>query len=243
MGTNAQRGTSTKHGNHSAMRSPAENILTDLNLILRLQEERRRQSERNQWWNPRARQPNNRAGSASPLPFYQEFAETYKEIYIFYALCNRLCWNNALPQVLINMNRRRTLSTLAYATPVMATVDGQRYPGICFNVGNDFFRKCSPEQIVAILLHEMTHIWQFCCRHTSGGHGKDFKAEMARIGIAKEGALHSQIRNGSPADILLREAQLHHADMGHRWNRLYNSPHKQSRQLDLAFFAEQIRRS
>lgn len=84
----------------------------------------------------------------------------------------------------------------------------------------------------------MTWHGSFC---TGFPHPLHNRLHSNPIGILREGAVGTQIRNGSPADTILREAQLHHSDMGQRWMQRYNSPHTQSRRNDIAFFAGQIR--
>ena len=177
----------------------------------------------------------NTSNDISQTAYYQAFGETYKELYIFYAICNRLCWNSSLPQVVIFMNRRNTPShVMAFATPLKLQSNGVNYPGICINLRN--CSRITPESFLAVFLHEMTHIWQFA-QHRRGGHGADFYRELARIGIREKEGL---CQNGSPADAVLREARQNHSDLCFRLRKMLETDIPQPRDGDIRFFAEQV---
>ncbi len=164
------------------------------------------------------------------------FGNVYMEVYGFYRMCNALCWNGALPQCVITMNHRRTPSrVMAFATPSKLQRFGAVYPGICFNLRN--CSRITPESLLCVMLHEMTHIWQFT-QGRRGGHGSDFYSELARIGIREKEQL---CQNGSPADAVLQEAQRFHPNLCNDLRVIYNNAAGNPRsQDDAAFFVETI---
>ena len=93
-----------------------------------------------------------------------------RNFYICYDLLNRLCWDGRLPPCQLGFSQRMRR---AWAT---AGADCK----IRFNA--PMCARTSDVHILMTMAHEMTHIWQFC-QGRPGGHGKDFYAEMERIGI------------------------------------------------------------
>ena len=169
----------------------------------------------------------------SQSEFYRTFGNCYRELYAFYAICNTLCWNGALPRCVISLNPRRTPSrVMAFATPMRTSVNGIRYPGICFNLRN--CSRITPESLLCVMLHEMTHIWQFA-KGRLGGHGSDFYMEMDRIGLREKEQL---CRNGSPADAVLLEAREHHPTICNALRVAYNTDIPKPTNGDERFFAE-----
>ena len=164
-------------------------------------------------------------------PFYREFEDTYRQLYWYYGLCNSWGWGGALPPValLLNRSRRRT-HVAGYAKPAATAVNGHVYCAIsitlnicaCGNTGS----------LMTLLLHEMTHIWLFA-NGRRGGHGRDFKNEMLRLGVDEAGL---RVRCGSPADHIAREAESRYPRLAARLRACMVSPHKSSRNMDYAFF-------
>ena len=167
--------------------------------------------------------------------YYQEFGDTFKELYVFYAICNRLCWNNQLPLCVLFMNRRDIPSgTMAFATPLKLNWRGTPYPGICFNLRN--CSRITPEHFLSVMLHEMTHIWQYA-KGRRGGHGKDFYGELERLGILEKKNL---CREGSPADAVLKEARQNHPELCRRLRQMLKTDLTPPENGDLQFFIEQV---
>ena len=169
----------------------------------------------------------------SQTEYYQTYGDVYKELYVFYALCNRLCWNGALPPCVISMNRRNTPShVMAFATPSRLFHGGVNYPGLCFNLRN--CSRIAPESLLCVMLHEMTHIWQFTMGRR-GGHGQDFHRELARVGIREREQL---CQNGSPADAVLLEAKQNHPNLCHNLRTILETDIQQPQHGDEQFFVE-----
>ena len=111
-----------------------------------------------------------------------DLSDAYRDFYTCYDLLNRLCWGGTLPPCTLRFSKRMRRAWGC------ASGDYQ----ISFNAV-----MCSGTtdvHILMIMAHEMTHIRQFC-QGRSGGHGKDFYAEMNRIGI--EGKSVMSTREGS----------------------------------------------
>lgn len=176
------------------------------------------------------------SSSIMETEYFRAFGDTYRELYAFYAACNRLCWNDSLPKCAILMNRRDTPSNvMAFATPARLSLAGRTYPAISFNLRN--CRRITPESLLCVMLHEMTHIWQF----TNGlrsGHGVDFYRELARIGIREKEQL---CQNGSPADMVLREAQKNHPHLCYDLRNILCTNILQPSHGDELFFSEFMR--
>ena len=85
---------------------------------------------------------------------------------------------------------------------------------------------------IPVLLHEMTHIWQFW-KGRRGGHGKDFRAEMLRLGIDEAG---QRIQNGGIVDRIAQEVETHYPSMTVRMRACVRSRLPSSKALDFAFF-------
>lgn len=113
----------------------------------------------------------------------------YYSFYRAYNLFNRIVWGNQLPECVIRFSSRPSRRTLAFATNCLPYQ-------ITFNV-----RAClrHPESAVwGIMAHEMTHIWQYA-NGRRGGHGKDFHAEMLRIGVDEKAGT---VRPGTAANFV-----------------------------------------
>ena len=98
----------------------------------------------------------------------------------------------------------------------------------------DRIRELSHESLLCVMLHEMTHIWQFSLGRR-GGHGQDFYQEMARIGIREREQL---CENGSPADAVLREAKENHPHLCHTLRSILETDIPQPKYGDEEFFFE-----
>ncbi len=99
--------------------------------------------------------------------------EAYRNFYRAYERFNRIAWSNSLPDCVIRFHSRKNSRNMAFA-------QGSFPPQISFNMPRCLYL---PESLIWMILgHEMTHIWQYS-QGRRGGHGKDFKNEMLRIGI------------------------------------------------------------
>ena len=164
-------------------------------------------------------------------PFYREFEDIYRQLYWYYGLCNSWGWGGALPPVamLLNRSRRRT-RVAGYANPAATAVNGRVYCAISITL--NICARGNTDSLTMLLLHEMTHIWQFASGRR-GGHGRDFKKEMLRLGIDEA---RQRVRCGSVADRVAREAELRCPALTARLRECMMSPHKSSRDMDYAFF-------
>lgn len=164
-------------------------------------------------------------------PFYLEFEDVYRQLYWYYDICNFHGWSGTLPPVALILNRSRSPTHVAgYASPRATVVNGQVYNAISLTL--DICTRGNVTSLVLLLLHEMTHIWQFASGRI-GGHGTDFRNEMMRLGIDEAG---QRIRNGSPADRITREAEMRYPGLTARMRACLESPHHSSKGMDFAFF-------
>ena len=164
-------------------------------------------------------------------PFYLEFEDVFRQLYWYYDVCNFHGWSGMLPPVALILNRsRRPTHVAGYASPRATVVNGQVYNAISLTL--DICARGNVTSLALLLLHEMTHIWQFASGR-SGWHGADFRNEMMRLGIDEAG---QRIRNGSPADRITREAEMRHPGLTARMRECLESPHHSSKGMDFAFF-------
>ena len=163
-------------------------------------------------------------------PFYREFEDAYRQLYWYYGLCNSWCWGGALPPVAMLLNRSRRTHVAGYANPAATAVNGRVYCAISITL--NISARGNTDSLTMLLLHEMTHIWQFASGRR-GGHGADFRNEMMRLGIDEAG---QRIRNDSPADRITREAEMRYPGLTARMRQCLESPHHSSKMMDFAFF-------
>ena len=90
--------------------------------------------------------------------------------------------------------------------------------------------------MIPVLLHEMTHIWQFW-KGRRGGHGKDFRSEMLRLGIDEAG---QRVQNGGVLDRIGHEVESRYPGMASRMRECLRSPLRSSKQLDFAVFRKML---
>ena len=95
----------------------------------------------------------------------------------------------------------------------------------------------STASLMTLLLHEMTHIWQFV-KGQRGGHGKGFRNEMLRLGIDEVG---QRVRDGSPANRIGMEAEMRYPQLTARLRECITSPFSSSKNEDFAFFRLMLR--
>lgn len=121
----------------------------------------------------------------------RQLDESFRSFYRAFDMFNRIAWGNRLPQCVLSFYFRTNSRTLAFASNAI--------PGkIAFNISNCLRL---PESFLwGVLAHEMTHIWQYCAGRR-GGHGKDFQAEMLRIGIDEK---HGVVIPGTPGDYIFK---------------------------------------
>ena len=178
---------------------------------------------------PRAASPS--AQSEALPPYYREFEDLYRQLYWCYDCCNHYGWNGALPPVALVLNRtlRRTRYA-AFARPFATAVNGTNYHEILLKL--DAVGRDNSASVIPVLLHEMTHIWQFW-KGRRGGHGRDFRNEMIRLGIDEEG---QRVLDGGVLDRVGHEVEARYPGMTARMRECIRSPLRSSQQLDFAFF-------
>ena len=171
-------------------------------------------------------------------PFYREYEDVYRQLYEIYGICNYYGWGGALPPVALILNRStRPTHVAGYATPQATAVNGRVYCGISLTL--NICARAQTGSFLPILLHEMTHIWQFS-QGRRGGHGKDFRNEMLRLGIDEAG---QRGRDDSPAMRIIREAEMRYPGLASRMRECIRSPHHSSKEMDFAFFRMVLARS
>ena len=163
--------------------------------------------------------------------YYREFEDLYRQLYWCYDCCNYHGWNGALPPVALILNRSTRPSHVAgYAQPHATAVNGTPYHAISLTL--NIVGKANSASVIPVLLHEMTHIWQFW-KGRRGGHGKDFRNEMLRLGIDEAG---QRVQNGGVLDRIGHEVEVRYPGMASRMRECLRSPLRSSKQLDFAFF-------
>lgn len=185
---------------------------------------------------PRAQWPGDelpRFGNLFHLPaFYAIFEDVYRHLYWLYGLCNHYGWSGTLPPVALILNRStRPTHVAGYAHPQATAINGEVYCGISLTLA--ICARANTSSFIPILLHEMTHVWQFS-KGRRGGHGKGFRDEMLRLGIDESDG--GGIRDGSPAVRIMQEAERRHPGLASRMRECLASPLRSSKQQDFAFF-------
>ena len=247
--TPAQRRFKLMNGQWMALQDETEAIDAMIKMSLALLERREQmRSERRQASRGRARRAATpRAGLAASAehsfgdgvrlpPFYEEFKDVYRQLYWYYDLCNRIGWSGTLPPVALTLNRSmRPTHVSGYAKPHATSVNGVPYHEISITLS--ICTRGSTASLMTLLLHEMTHIWQFA-KGQRGGHGKGFQNEMLRLGIDEAG---HRLRDGSPADRIGREAEMRYPQLTARLRECLASPLGSSKNEDFAFFRLMLR--
>ena len=165
-------------------------------------------------------------------PFYAMFEDVYRHLYWLYGLCNHYGWSGTLPPVAMILNRsRRPTHVAGYANPQATAVNGRVYCGISLTL--NICARANTSSFIPILLHEMTHVWQFS-KGQRGGHGKGFRNEMLRLGIDEIG--QAPLRAGSPVVRIMQEAELRHPGLAARMRECLASPLRSTKEEDFAFF-------
>ena len=241
--TPAQRRFKLMNGQWMALQDGTAAIEATIKLSLALLERReqmrneRRQAARRRTEVPRVRPLGRSAGEAPSFgavrfpPYYREFEDVYRQLYWCYDLCNRYGWSGTLPRVALTLNRStRPTHVSGYAQPRATSVNGVPYHAISITL--NICVRGNAAALMLLLLHEMTHIWQFS-KGQRGGHGKGFRNEMLRLGIDEVG---QRVRDGSPADRIGREVEMRYPQMTARLRECLTSPHRSSKSTDFAFF-------
>ena len=241
--TPAQRGFRLMNGQWMALQDGTEMIEKTLKLSLALLERRERmradRKERKRSRNhqnsdfapPRSSEAMSFGGRYDLPPFYREFEDVYRQLYEIYGICNYYGWGGALPPVALIVNRSIRPTRVAGFAQLQATsVNGQVFNAISITL--NICARGQTASFMPILLHEMTHIWQFA-QGRRGGHGKDFRNEMLRLGIDEAG---QRERVGSPVDRIFREVQMRYPGLAARLRECMTSPHHSSKEMDFAFF-------
>ena len=247
--TPAQRRFKLMNGQWMALQDGTEAIEKMLKMSLALLERREQmRSERRQAARGRARRaapPRDGIGAAAEhsfgddvrLPaFYEEFKDVYRQLYWYYHLCNRIGWSGTLPPVALTLNRStRPTHVSGYAQSRATSVNGVPYHAISITL--NICARNGTGSLMTLLLHEMTHIWQFE-KGQRGGHGKGFRNEMLRLGIDEAG---QRLRNGSPAERIAKEAEARYPQLTARLRECLASPLRSSKNEDFAFFRLMLR--
>jgi len=244
--TPAQRRFKLMNGQWMALQDGTEAIEKTIKMSLALLERRERlRNERTRSARGAPRRTSSRhagsgvgAGEAHSFgnthflpPFYSEFEDVYRQLYWYYDLCNQYGWSGTLPPVALILNRStRPTHVAEYAQRFATNVNGVPYHAISLTL--NICSRNNTASLVTLLLHEMTHVWQFT-RGQSGGHGTGFRNEMLRLGIDEAGQL---LRNGSPADRIGREAEMRYPQLTARLRECLSSPYRSSKGEDFAFF-------
>jgi len=247
--TPAQRRFKLMNGQWMALQDGTEAIETMIKMSLALLERREQmRSERRQAARGRARRAappraglvdnaehSFRDGRYLP-PYYQEFQDVYRQLYWYYDLCNRIGWSGTLPPVALILNRStRPTHVSGYAQPRATSVNGIPYHAISITL--NICARANTASLMTLLLHEMTHIWQFV-KGQRGGHCKGFRNEMLRLGIDEAA---QRLRNGSPAERIGREAEMRYPQLTARLRECLASPLRSSKNEDFAFFRLMLR--
>ena len=170
-------------------------------------------------------------------PFYREFEDVYRQLYWYYDLCNMRGWSGTLPPVALILNRStRPTHVAGYAQRHATSVDGTLYHSISITL--NICARGNTGSLMTLLLHEMTHIWQYV-KGQRGGHGKGFVNEMLRLGVDEAG---QRVRNGSPADRIAIEAEMRYPQLAARLRECITSPYHSSKNEDFAFFRLMLQR-
>ena len=114
--------------------------------------------------------------------------------------------------------------------PRATSVNGRYYSGLSLTLS--ICARGQTGSFIPVLLHEMAHIWQFS-RGRRGGHGKDFKNEMLRLGIDEAS---QRVRDGSPLMRIIQEVERRYPSLAARMRECLASPLRSSRNEDFAFF-------
>ena len=241
--TPAQRRFRLMNGQWMALQDGTEMIEKTLKLSLRLLERREKARAGRKGRQRRADRPG--ASAARPRnseamsfggrydlpPFYREFEDVFRQLYGIYGLCNVCGWGGTLPPVALVLNRStRPTHVAGCAMPQATAVNGQVFNAISITLS--ICARAQTASFMPILLHEMTHIWQFA-QGRRGGHGKDFRGEMLRLGIDEAGQRH---REGSPVMRIMQEVQMRYPGLAARMRECMTSPHHSSKEMDFAFF-------
>lgn len=180
---------------------------------------------------PRSSEAISFGGRFNLPPFYHEFEDVYRQLYEIYGICNYHGWGGALPPVALILNRStRTTHVAGYAQFHATAVNGQVFNAISITLS--ICARAQTASFMPILLHEMTHIWQFS-HGRRGGHGKDFRREMLRLGIDEAG---QRDRDGSPVMRIMRDVEMRYPGLAARLRECMTSPHHSSKEMDFAFF-------
>ena len=245
----AKRSFKLMNGQWMALQDGTEAIEAMIKMSLALLERREQmRNERREASRGRARRAGPpRAGSADNIahsfrdslrlpPYYEEFKEVYRQIYWCYDLCNRIGWSGTLPPVALTLNRsKRPTHIGGYAMQRATSVNGVLYHVISITL--NICVRGNTASLMTLLLHEMTHIWQFE-KGQRGGHGKGFRNEMLRLGIDEVG---QKIRGGSAAERICIEAETRYPQLPARLRECLASPLRSSKNEDFAFFRLMLR--
>jgi len=115
----------------------------------------------------------------------EEFYTFWEYLYNFY---NGQLFNGELKKVMFTITRKK--NTLGYFSPKRweNTIDGELQKLDELAMNPTFFKNFSIEHIMATLVHEMCHVWQFQFGHVTkqvskGYHNKAWVKKMIAVGL------------------------------------------------------------
>ena len=218
------------NGQWLALQDKTAEIEEALRRSIRLLEERETLLKKPRLRRPRmAGQTQGRRPPPPPVEIEPEVKRAYQGFYWLYELCNRFAWNGTLPPCLLSFNcSTKPTHVAGFAQP------RQPYPRLSLNLL--ICARAETCSFLPILLHEMTHIWQFA-RGSRGGHGRDFRRELLRVGIDETGQTPVE---GSPAESIMATAQVTHPEIAGIWRTLVGHPPARQRVLEDAIFREYL---
>ena len=197
-------------------------------LLLEKRETRRREKARE-----RVRRTSSSAERlAAPVEIDPRTKGAYQGFYWLYELCNRFAWNGTLPPCLLSFNCSARPSHVAGFAQNLSP-----HPRLSLNL-----LICSAGETASflpILLHEMTHIWQYS-RGSRGGHGRDFRQELLRVGVDESRKAFIAILPGSAAWSISAIAQRTHPEIAGLFRSLVGHPPPNQRAVEDAIFREYL---
>jgi predicted SprT family Zn-dependent metalloprotease len=128
--------------------------------------------------------------------------EQFDQLQRLFAFFNRAFWSGTLPPVLFNFSRGTT--SYGFYAPSRWHNGEETTPEISLTPRS----LCRPPiDTCQTLCHEMVHHWQHTFGKTSrqGHHNRQFRAEMARIGLISDGAGHTSRVEDGPFDLACKK--------------------------------------
>ena len=233
----AQRRFRLMNGQWTALQDGTEMIESTLKVSLSLLEQREkrrqeRQSERVSRVAPKTSSMHIADMRSIPTsPYYQCYKPVYECLYRYYDLCNEIAWQGTLPPAALLLNRQRRSTRISgYALANATRVNGRLYPALSLTLA--ICARGNTASLMTLLLHEMTHIWQFA-QGKRGGHGRDFREKLLDLGLDEAG---QRVRTGSAADRIGHLAEARWPNLTARLRACCEDQLPSSQDEDFAFF-------